>query len=112
MNAVLVPPGRVWWLAAAFVVWCVALVILYALHAIGCAFGWSAGALRWSLVLVFIAHLLVIGWMWHKFARGRPDPATGTTGRFLHEAILWTVITAFASAVLALGPSLLLTTCI
>ncbi|SCK23877.1 hypothetical protein VAR608DRAFT_1886 [Variovorax sp. HW608] len=112
MNAVLVPPGRVWWLAAAFIVWCVALVVLYALHAIGCAFGWPTGALRWSLMLVFIAHLVVIGWMWSKFARGRPDPATGSTGSFLYEAILWTVITAFASTVLVLGPPLLLSTCI
>lgn len=113
MSAVLVPSRRLWWLAAGFVVWSIALVVLYALHAIGCAFGWSAGALRWSLIAVFLAHLVVIGWIWGKFAKGwPPDPAAGKAGSFLHEAIVWATIAAFASGVLALGPPLLLTTCI
>ena len=110
--AATVRPGRLWWLAGGFVVWCVALVVLYALHAIGCDFGWSAATLRWSLVVVFVAHLAVIGWMWLRFARATPDQASGKTGRFLHDAIVWTTVAAFASAVLALGPPLLLTTCI
>ena len=50
--------------------------------------------------------------MWGRFARGAADPAAGATGRFLHEAIVWTTIAAFASGVLALGPPLLLSTCI
>lgn len=112
MNNVMVPPRRIWWLACGFVVWCIALSVLYALHAIGCAFGWSAGALRWSLVIVFIAHLLVIGWMWRNFASGAPDAGSGNTGGFLHDVIVWTTIVAFASTVLVLGPPLLLTTCI
>ena len=112
MNAATLAPRRFWWLAAGFVVWCIALVVLYGLHAIGCAFGWPAATLRWSLVLLFIAHLAMIGWMWGRFARGAADPAAGATGRFLHEAIVWTTIAAFASAVLALGPPLLLSTCI
>ena len=58
-----IAPRRLWWLSAGFGVWCLALVVLYALHAIGCAFGWPAGALRSSLVLVFVAHLVVIGWI-------------------------------------------------
>ncbi|SFN46556.1 hypothetical protein [Variovorax sp. OV329] len=112
MNAVTVPPRRAGWLAAGFVVWCIALVALYALHAIGCGFGWSAGTLRWSLILVFAAHLAVIGWMWGNFARAAPGPEAGATGLFLHMAIVWATIAAFASTVLALGPPLLLTTCI
>ncbi len=112
MSAVSIAQRRVWWLAAGFVVWCIALVVLYGMHAIGCAFGWSSGTLRWSLVVAFLAHLIVIGWMWGKFAKGSPDPATGKTGSFLHDAIVWTTIAAFASGVLALGPPLLLTTCI
>lgn len=110
MTGLTIPPRRVWWLGAGFVVWCVALVVLYALHAIGCAFGWSTGALRWSLVIVFIAHLVAVGWTWRNFAMAAPDP--GQTGSFLHQAIVWTTIAAFASTVLALGPPLLLTACI
>jgi hypothetical protein len=112
MSALLLAPRRLWWLAGGFVVWCIALVVLYGLHAVGCAFGWPAGALRGSLVSAFLAHLVVIGWMWGKFAKGSVDPASGKTGRFLHDAILWSTIAAFASGVLALGPPLLLTTCI
>ena len=114
-KAPAVPPRRLWWLAGGFIVWCLALVVLYALHAIGCAFGWPAATLRWTLVLVFIAHLVAIGWMWGRFARAVPGPANGdagATGGFLHQAIVWTTIAAFASGVLALGPPLLLTTCI
>ena len=32
------PPGYLWWLAAGFLVWCSALVSVYAVHAIGCTF--------------------------------------------------------------------------
>jgi hypothetical protein len=111
-GAVEVLPRRLWWLGIAFVVWCLALVVLYALHAIGCAFGWSAASLRWTLVLVFLAHLAAIGWIWRRFARSQPTPPTGRTAAFVHDAIVWTAIAAFASTVLALGPPLLLTACI
>ena len=111
MSARPVPPQRLWWLAAGFGVWCSALVVLYALHAIGCAFAWSAGTLRPSLALVLLAHLIVIGWIWRDLARAGPDPVFGDTGTFLHVAVLWTVIAAFVATALTLGPSLLLTMC-
>ena len=56
-----VPPRHLWWLAAGFAVWCSALVALYALHAIGCAFAWSAGWLRLGLAVVLLAHLILMG---------------------------------------------------
>jgi hypothetical protein len=108
----IVPPSRLWWLAAGFSVWCSALVFLYALQAIGCVFAWPAGTLRLSLVVVFLAHLVVIGWMWRNFAKGAPDPADGPTGGFLHAAIVWTAIAAFVATVFTFGPPLLLATCI
>ena len=85
---------------------------LYALHAIGCVFAWPAGTLRLSLVVVFVAHLVVIGWMWRNVAKSVPDPAFGQTGSFLHAAIVWTAIAAFVATVLTFGPPLLLATCI
>ncbi|RZU01255.1 hypothetical protein [Rivibacter subsaxonicus] len=109
MSSTPIPPRRLWWLAAGFVVWCIALVVLCALHAVGCAFGWPAATLRWSLVLVFAAHLVVIGWMWRSAAR---DARSGPRGSFLRETVVWTAIAAFASTVLALGPPLLLTACV
>lgn len=106
-----VPPRQLWWLAAGFGAWCSALVALYALHAIGCAFAWPSTSLRVSLVAVFLAHLAAIGWMWGHAARARPDARSGPVGSFLHAAIVWTTIVAFVATVLTLGPPLLLSTC-
>ena len=112
MNGRTVAPRRLWWLGAGFTVWCSALVVLYALHAIGCAFGWPTGPLRSSMVVVFVVHLVVIGWMWRNFAKAGPDPADGQTGSFLHQAIVWTAIAAVVATLLTFGPPLLLSTCI
>jgi len=111
VSARAVPPSRLWWLAAGFGVWCSALVVLYALHAIGCAFAWRAGPLRVSLGLVLLAHLIVIAWMWRRLAMTGPDPAFGQSGAFLHTVVLWTLIAAFVATALTLGPPLLLTGC-
>jgi hypothetical protein len=111
-SARAVPPRRLWWLAAGFGVWCVTLVALYALHAIGCAFAWPAGTLRTGLAVVVIAGLLVIAAMWRGVARADPDPALGQPGAFLHEVIVWTLIAAFVTTLLTLGPTLLLTSCV
>jgi hypothetical protein len=107
-----VPPRRLWWLGAGFVVWCSALVFLYALHAIGCIFGWPTGPLRWTLAVVLLVHLLAIGWMWRGLAGSRPDPAQGENGDFLHQVVIWTLVAAMAASLVTFAPSLLLTTCV
>jgi hypothetical protein len=106
-----IPARRLWWLAAGFAVWCSALVALYALHAIGCAFAWSSSSLRLGLAMVLFAHLIVIGWMWRDITRAGTDPDFGPTGSFLHGAVSWTLIAALVASVLTLGPPLLLTIC-
>jgi hypothetical protein len=110
MSAHPVSPRRLWWLLAGFGVWCSALVILYAVHAIGCAFAWSPGSLRLGLALVFLAHLIVIGWMWRDHAAASPD--SGPTGTFLHTVFIWTLIAALAASLLTFGPMLVLATCV
>jgi hypothetical protein len=107
-----VPPRRLWWLLAGFGVWCSALVFLYAVHAIGCAFAWPAGALRLTLALVLLAHLIVIGWMWRDRWANSRDPDFGPTATFLHIVIAWTLIAALVTTVLTLGPALALATCV
>jgi hypothetical protein len=106
-----VPPRRLWWLAGGFVVWCSALVFVYAIHAIGCAFGWSPGALRLALALVIVAHLVPIGWMWRDLASAAAAPRSSQTGTFLRTAGIWSLIAALAAIVLTLVPVLLLKTC-
>ena len=106
------PPRRLWWLGAGFALWCSALVMLYALHAIGCTFGWGAAALHVSLAFVFVAHVVVIAWLWRDLATRKPDRAYGRSGVFLHEVATWTLIAALASTVIVFSPMLLLTTCL
>ena len=112
MNGQPLPPRRLWWVAAGFALWCSALVMLYALHAIGCTFGWGGTVLRVVLALVFVAHVVVIAWLWRDFATRKPDPAHGRSGAFLHDVATWTLVAALASTVIAFSPMLLLTTCL
>lgn len=112
MSARAVPSSRLWWLAAGFGVWCIALVALYALHAIGCAFAWSASSLRIGLAIVVLAGLVAIGALWRGIARAGADPAFGELGAFLHAVAVWTLIAAFVATLLTLGPTLLLATCV
>jgi hypothetical protein len=107
-----VPPRRLWWLVAGFGVWCSALVVAYALHAIGCAFGWSAGSLRLVLALAIVAHLIVLGWMWRDRAIDRSEPGFGPTGTFLQTVALWTLIAAVVATVPMLGLTIALATCL
>lgn len=112
MTAQVVPPSRLWLLALGYGIWCSALVMLYALHALGCAFAWPSAMLRTVLALVFLAHLVAIGVFWRAYARRRADAAGGATGSFFHEVALWTLATAFVATLITLGPSLLLVTCV
>lgn len=107
-----IAPRRLWWLAAGFAVWCNALALLYALQAIGCVFAWPAGALHWTLVVVFLAHLIAVGWMWHRTSRADRGTVFGDTGNFLQAVIEWTIIAAFVATALTFGPPLFLTACI
>ena len=107
-----VPPGYLWWLAAGFLVWCSALVGIYAVHAIGCAFALSAGSLRLALACVLFAHLAVIGWMWRRLGGADPSRDFGQTGAFVRMAAVWATIAAFATTIFTLGATTLLTVCV
>ena len=112
MSALPIPPQRLWWLAAGFGVWCSAIVVMYGLHAVGCAFAWSAGVVRLSLSLVLLAHLAVVGWLCREYAKANSNPGFGPTGAFLHWVIGWTAIVALVATAFTLGPPLLLTICV
>jgi hypothetical protein len=107
-----VPPRRLWWLLAGFIVWCIALSLLYALHAIGCAFGWPTGSLRLGLFAALLIHVAVLGWMWRHCARTGPEPGSGATGAFFQVVFLWTTAVAFVATVVVLFPPLALSACV
>ena len=112
MITQVVPPSRLWLLALGYGIWCSALVLLYALHALGCAFAWPSTALRMVLAVVLFAHLVAIGWMWRAYATRSADATYGATGSFFHAVALWTLATAFVATVLTLGPTLFLAICV
>jgi hypothetical protein len=112
MNTRVVPPSRLWLLALGYGIWCSALVMLYALHALGCAFAWPTAALRIGLAVVLIAHLVAIGVPWRSYATRSAEAAYGATGSFFHKVALWTLVTAFVATLLMFGPMLLLVTCV
>jgi hypothetical protein len=112
MTTQVVPPSRLWLLALGYGIWCSALAMLYALHALGCAFAWPTAALRIVLAVVLLLHLVLIGGLWRAYAKRSADAAYGATGLFFHEVALWTLVTAFVATVLTLGPTLLLATCV
>ena len=53
-------------------IWCSALVLLYALHALGCAFAWPVAVLRTVLAVVFLVHLVALGGLWRTYAVAAP----------------------------------------
>lgn len=113
MSPDTVPPQRLWWLLAGFGIWCSALVMIYALHAVGCAFGWSTGPLRLALAIVVIAHALLIGCLWRGLGGiGTATAGSSETGAFVRTVALWSAIAALVTVVLTLGPVVFLRTCI
>ena len=112
LNARPVPPRQLWLLVVGYGVWFLALAVIYAVHALGCAFAWPTGALRLGLGVALLASLAVLGWLWRDYAKTAPDPAFGEIGSFLRWTVVWTLITAFVTTVLTLGPTLLLRTCV
>ena len=103
-------PRRLWWLAAGFGVWGSALILLYGLHAIGCAFAWPTGVLKLSLAMVLAVHGAVLVWMWGRLRSG--DDAGPPTSGFLQTVFLWSVYAALAATVLTFVPPLFLTACV
>lgn len=112
MSELPVPPRRLWWLGAGFAIWCSALVVLYALHAIGCRFGWATGALRLALAVLLLAHLVAIGGLWRHFVSARTSRTGDYGDAFLHTVIAWTLIAALVATVITFAPPLVLMTCL
>lgn len=93
-------------LCAGFVTWFFVLCVVYALHAWGCAMGWSGGVLRATLAVLV---LLVAGGLAAWILR-RAD-ALQDVADFLPRAIRLATWAALAATVLSLLPPLLLTPC-
>jgi hypothetical protein len=98
------------WLGAGFAVWGSALISAYAFHGIGCAFGWSAGPLRFGLSVLLAFHMAGLAVLWHHLAARRGTEQD--TSDFLLSVSLWSNIAAMAATLIVIGPTLLLRPCL
>lgn len=108
-----VPPRRLLLLAVGFVLWAHALLAVYAVNAIGCAFAWPHALQRGSLVLLLAAHLAVLGWLavrhWRRYRASqdavRPIP-------FVEYVGLGAIVAAWVATLFTLAPSFVLSLCV
>lgn len=113
METTPVPPRHMLVIVVGFALWSVAFVALYAVNAIGCAFGWPTIVQRWVVIGLALlcsgAALGVAAWSighWRRAARAdRPAPSLAKIGALASSAAL--AATVFVSA-----PSLFVSMCI
>jgi len=103
-----VPPHRLWWLALGFGLWSFAFVALYALHALGCAYGWSDPLLRLGMTGLLAATVAALGFALSQAPRS--SPGDGTTA-LIGRAARWTLWAAMIGAIFTFAPALALTAC-
>lgn len=102
-------PSHLLWLLAGFGVWSSALIMLYAFHAVGCAFMWEDWVIRLGLGALLLAHLGAYAALLVLLPRSQ-EGANGAS--FLSPIILWTMIAALVATLLTFLPGLFLLTCV
>lgn len=95
-------PARLLWFVAGFGIWSSALIVIYALHAFGCAYRWPDGTMRFVVGAMLALHLAAIVLLIRRV------PRDGT----LISAAQWTLIAALAATVATFGPLPFLTPCV
>lgn len=94
-----------WSLAAGFTIWSGAFVLLYALQALGCAYGWPHH--RAILLIVYAAALIPLGYLALFPQRAKTGPVST-----LSRTALWANRAAFASGILTFLPATFATICL
>lgn len=94
-------------LLTGFAIWALAFVALYALQALGCAWGWPAGAHRTALVCLWLATLgsLVMLLLAQKKRPGDAD-------RPMHREGLTITLVATAATMVTYFPVTFITLCL
>jgi len=110
---VTVPPRTLLLLAVGFTLWSSALVSLYSVHAIGCAFAWPPAVLRAILLSLATLHLVALAWMslwcWRRW-RSRQEDAPRSLP-FLEFVGLGATIAALGATLFTVAPALVLNLC-
>lgn len=111
MRRVNVPPAQLLWLVAGFIVWSSAFVALYAVNAIGCAFGWAEWAQRVTLLGLLLLHAAILVWMLVHLRHKLSDVGTGQARLFFQMGLALTLV-ALVSTIAVFVPSAFATLCI
>ncbi|ODT80797.1 MAG: hypothetical protein ABS76_15150 [Pelagibacterium sp. SCN 64-44] len=91
-------------LIAGFTFWSAAFVLLYALQALGCAYGWSQH--RAILIAAFLLCLLPLAWLaLRPLEKGEPASMLSTSA-------LWANRAALAAGILVFVPVTFASTCL
>jgi len=97
--------------AGSFGVWALCFTALYAVLSVGCAWGWQEaslggiGALRLGLIAIWLAHVVLLAWLFAVLRRQPAESASAPAAIFLRRAGLATTAAAFC-AILWLGLTL------
>jgi hypothetical protein len=110
VSAPALSPGALWRLGAGFALWGSALATLYALHAVGCAFGWSGSSVRAGLAALLVGHLALIAALIALSLRA--TRARGTTAALVRRVGLWTLSAALIATAITFAPPIALTACL
>ncbi len=108
-----VQPRRLLLLAVGFAIWASALVTLYGVHAVGCAFGWPPALLRGSLVTLLAIHIVALAWIIvrhlrrHRSSQDAPRPIP-----FIEYVGVGAAIAALAATLFTFAPSFILSQCV
>ncbi|MBB4052994.1 hypothetical protein GGR20_002650 [Devosia subaequoris] len=91
-------------LIAGFVIWAVGFVVLYAVQALGCAYGWGDWH-RPVLIGLYLLALIPLIWLAMPARAGAEDGP-------LHMAALWANRAALVAAILVFLPTTFASLCI
>ncbi len=97
-------PAHLLWLVAGFGLWSSALVLIYAFHAVGCAYGLAPTGLRLGIGLLTVGHAAVLVLLVRGLDRRSPPGALGAVAR-------WTMAAALVATIVTFAPLVTLTTC-
>lgn len=109
-----VPPLYLLLIPLGFIIWSIAFVTLYAVNAIGCAFGWDIGVQRAVLIALTLGFLALstlasfrIWRFWTGRARHQPAPASS-----LAQIGTYTALSALIASLGTFVPGLAVSLCI
>lgn len=109
-----VAPHRILLIPLGFIIWSAAFVVLYAINAVGCAFGWEETLQRGILIAItlgFLGLTALAGWMAYRYLQGKAQ-IEGEPGPSLGTISTYGCLAAFAATICTFGPVFVVSLCV